>query len=141
MRSPARLGISDGAMTSQRWPLADSARCSPTGAARRAALRHPPASPFFGPSVVRAAFLLAVFDWGTGVCGPPVYLHAVVARSGWPLAAVSRATAVAGAILTSLGMLGWALAAERCQLFAAALASGGGWVTMGAFAINAIVAP
>jgi MFS family permease len=134
---------------------------------RRAALPPAPAPPFFGPSVVRAAFLLAVFGWGTGVYGPPVYLHAVVARTGWPLGTVSLAmtvhflagaiviaalprihrrvglpaTTIAGAILTSLGVLGWALAAELWQLFAAALASGGGWVTMGAFAINAILAP
>ena len=34
--------------------------------------------PFFGPWVVRSAFVLAVFGWGMGFYGPPVFLHAVV---------------------------------------------------------------
>ena len=40
--------------------------------------------PFHGHAVVRAAFLVAVFGWGFGFYGPPVYLHAVMARTGWP---------------------------------------------------------
>src|SRR5215510_9331917 len=90
---------------------------------------------FFGRRVVHAAFTLAVFGWGIGFYGPPVYLHAVIARTGWPLAWVSAAvtvhylfgalvvaqlprlharfgvgaTAVAGAGIATLGVLGWAL--------------------------------
>lgn len=124
-------------------------------------------SAFFGPWVVRSAFVLAVFGWGVGFYGPPVFLHAVVLRTAWPLGLVSSAVTLhflvgavlvanlpglhrrfglplvttLGATATALGVVGWAVAAETWQLFVAALLSGGGWVTMGAAAINAIVAP
>jgi hypothetical protein len=127
-----------------------------------------PARPgFFGPWVVRSAFVLAVFGWGVGFYGPSIYLAQVIGRTGWALGLVSSAvtlhflfgaivianlprvyarvglpaTTVGGAVLTALGVLGWALAAQPWQLFAAALATGAGWVTMGAVAINAIVSP
>lgn len=128
-----------------------------------------PAPPqrFFGVQVVRAAFVLAAFGWGVGFYGPPVFLHAVVARTGWPLALVSLAvtlhflfgalvvaqlhrlharfgvpaTTACGAAATALGLLGWATAAQPWHLFVAVLFSGGGWVTMGAAAINAVIAP
>ena len=116
---------------------------------------------------MHAAFVLAVFGWGIGFYGPPVYLHAVIERTGWPLAWVSAAvtvhflfgalvvaqlprlhrrfgvgpTAVGGAVVATLGVLGWALCRQPWQLMAAALASGGGWVTMGAVAVNAAIAP
>lgn len=125
------------------------------------------APPFFGRWVVRAAFTLAMFGWGIGFYGPPVYLHAVIERTGWSLAWVSTAvtvhylfgawvvaqlprlharlgvgaTAVAGAVLATLGVLGWASCSQPWQLMAAALLSGGGWVTMGAVAVNAVIAP
>ena len=127
----------------------------------------PPARPFYGPVVVRAAFVLAVLGWGIGFYGPPVFLHAVVTRTGWPLTLVSSAvsfhfllgaavvaclprlharlglpaTTLSGACALALGTLGWAVAAQPWQLFAAAALSGGGWVTMGAAAINAMVSP
>ena len=111
--------------------------------------------------------MLAMFGWGIGFYGPPVYLHAVIERTGWPLAWVSAAvtvhflfgalvvaqlprlharfgvgaTAVVGSVIATLGVLGWALCVERWQLVAAALLSGGGWVTMGAVAVNAAIAP
>ena len=125
------------------------------------------ATPFFGWRVVWAAFLLAIFGWGVGFYGPPVFLHAVLERTGWPLAFVSGAVTfhflvgaavvanlprlyerfglpvitTAGALSLALGVLGWALAAQPWQLIAAALFSGAGWVAMGAAALNAIVAP
>ncbi|NPD15132.1 MFS transporter [Xinfangfangia sp. D13-10-4-6] len=125
------------------------------------------ARPFFGWHVVAATFLLAVFGWGVGFYGPPVFLHAVVARTGWPVAMVSVAVTlhflfgawvvanlprlyrrfgvpvvtVTGAALLAIGILGWALAAQHWQLFLAALASGAGWVAMGAAAVNALIAP
>lgn len=112
------------------------------------------ARPFFGWHVVAATFLLAIFGWGAGFYGPPVFLYAVVARTGWPVAMVSAAVTVhflfgagvvanlprlyrrfgapvvtvAGAALLAAGILGWALAAQPWQLFLAALASGAGWV-------------
>lgn len=122
---------------------------------------------FFGRHVVAAAFVLAVFGWGAGFYGPPVYLEAVIARTGWPLAFVSATVTVhflfgalvisrlpglyrrfglpavtnLGAVCLALGVLGWALAAQPWQLVLAALMSGAGWVTMGAAALNAIVSP
>ena len=124
-------------------------------------------APFFGPWAIRAAFVLAVFGWGVGFYGPAVFLHAVMQRTGWSLTLVSSAvtlhylfgalvvaqlprlhrrfgvgpTAVAGAAIAAVGLLGWAIASEPWQLFAATLASGGGWVTMGAVAVNAVIAP
>ncbi len=47
---------------------------------------------------------------------------------------------VAGACITALGVMGWAAAQSPWQLFAAALASGGGWVTLGAVSVNAVIA-
>jgi hypothetical protein len=115
---------------------------------------------------VRCAFLLAVFGWGAGFYGPPIYLAEVAARTGWPLTLISAAvtvhflfgalvaanlprlhdrlglgfTTAAGALMTAVGVFGWAIAWQPWQLFAAALLSGAGWVAMGAVAVNAIVA-
>ncbi|WP_270938987.1 hypothetical protein, partial [Falsiroseomonas oryzae] len=91
---------------------------------------------FFGWRVVGAAFVVALFGWGVGFYGPPVFLHAVEAGRGWPVWLVSAAVTChflagaatvaalaglhrrfgvvvvtrAGAALAALGVLGWALA-------------------------------
>jgi MFS family permease len=122
---------------------------------------------FFGWRVVAAAFILAVFGWGVGFYGPPVFLHAVREARGWPLELVSSAVtahflvgaiAVAnlprlhrrfgvafvtkgGVVALGLGICGWALAASPWQLFAATIFSGTGWVAMGAAGVNAVVSP
>ena len=122
---------------------------------------------FYGWRVVAAAFVLAMFGWGFGFYGPPVFLHAVQRAHGWPLSVVSGAVTVhflfgalvvanlprlyrrlgvpavtmAGAVALALGMLGWATVQAPWQLFGVALLSGAGWVGMGAAAVNAIVAP
>jgi len=122
---------------------------------------------FYGWHVVAAVFVLATFGWGLGFYGPPVYLHAVHESRGWSLNVVSPAVTVhflfgaivianlprlyrrfglarvtkAGSLTLAIGVTGWALAQEPWQLFVATLFSGGGWVTMGAAAVNAIVAP
>jgi MFS family permease len=124
-------------------------------------------SSFFGPWVVRATFVMAMFGWGVGFYGPSIFLHTVVERTGWSLALVSTAvtlhylfgalvvtrlpvlhrrfgvgpTAVVGAAGTALGVLGWSVVDAPWQLFASALISGAGWVTMGAVAVNAAIAP
>ena len=121
---------------------------------------------FFGWRVVAGAFVLAIFGWGIGFYGPPVFLHSVVARTGWSIGLVSGAVTfhfLAGAVLVAnlprlygriglplstslgatalaLGILGWAEAAAPWQLFLAAFVSGIGWATMGAAAVNAVVA-
>jgi hypothetical protein len=129
--------------------------------------RQTQTAPFHGWRVVSAAFILAVFGWGLGFYGPPVYLHAVRDATGWPLALVSTAVTVhfligaigvaglpalhrrfgvtaitkAGALALGLGVYGWAVATQPWQLFAALVLSGAGWAATGAAAINAIVAP
>jgi len=126
-----------------------------------------PSANFYGNTVVRAAFVLALFGWGVGFYGPPVFLHAVLARTGWSLALVSAAvtfhflfgaavvaclprihrrlgipvTTLIGAIVLAAGVLGWATAAQPWQLFVAAICTGGGWVPLGAAGINAIISP
>ena len=122
---------------------------------------------FYGWRVVGAAFTVAVFGWGLGFYGPPIYLHAAREAQGWSLALVSAAVTVhflfgslvtanlarlyrrfgvpavtkAGAVSLASGVAGWAMAYEPWQLIAATLLSGAGWTTMSAAAINAMVAP
>jgi MFS transporter len=122
---------------------------------------------FHGWRVVAAAFVLAVFGWGLGFYGPPIYLQTVRDLRGWPLPLVSAAVTVhflfgalvvarlpglyrryglpavtkAGVLSLAVGVTGWAVAAEPWQLFVAGLFSGAGWAAMGAAAINAILAP
>ncbi|NIJ34110.1 MFS transporter [Sphingomonas oligoaromativorans] len=122
---------------------------------------------FFGWRVVAAAFTVAVFGWGFGFYGPPVYLEVVRQARGWPIALISGAVTLhflvglaiipnlprlyrrlglpivtfAGAIVMAMGVLGWAVATAPWQLYVAALLSGAGWSTLGAVAVNAIVSP
>lgn len=124
-------------------------------------------SRFFGWRVVGAAFTVAVFGWGLGFYGPPVYLDTVVRTRGWSVAVVSGAVTVhflvgvlvianlpalhrryglclvtiAGAALLACGVLGWAVADAPWQLYAATFLSGAGWPALGAAAVNAIVSP
>ncbi len=120
-----------------------------------------------GWTIVWAAFTVAVFGWGVGFYGPPVFLHAVVSRHGWPLDLVSTAVTVhylvgaaavtqlprlydhhglarmtiVGGFATVVGLAGWSLSAAPWQLFIASFASGLGWALTGAFAINMMVSP
>ena len=122
---------------------------------------------FFGWRVAWAAFVVAVFGWGIGFYGMPIYLHAVREARGWPVALVSSAVTAhflwgafvvanlprlhrrfglpavtkAGALALGLGVFGWSVAAAPWQLFAAALLSGAGSASLGAAAVNAMVAP
>ena len=122
---------------------------------------------FCGWRVVAAVFVLATLGWGIGFYGPPIYLHTVQETRGWSLNVVSMAVTAhylfgamvvanlpklyrhlgvsrvtkAGSIALAVGVAGWALAKEPWQLFAATLVSGAGWATMGAAAVNAIIAP
>lgn len=126
-----------------------------------------PPRPFYGPTVLAATFVLAIFGWGVGFYGPPVYLQSVVARTGWSVALVSAmvtlhflagalvvarlpmlyrrfgvpAVTLGGAVALAFGVTGWGLAGSPAQLALAALASGVGWVALGAAAVNALVAP
>jgi Major Facilitator Superfamily len=125
------------------------------------------AGTFYGWRVVGAAFVLALFGWGIGFYGPPIFLSVVSATRGWSLALVSIAVTAqflvgavaganlpkiyrrfgvatvtkAGALLLAAGVCGWALASAPWQLFLAALLGGAGWGAMSAVALNAIVSP
>lgn len=122
---------------------------------------------FFGKYVVAAAFVLAIFGWGAGFYGPPVFLAAVVERTGWSVEFVSAAVTVhflcgalviarlpalhrrygvaavtsVGVLVLTAGLVGWAIAPAQWSLLLAALFTGAGWVTMGAAALNAVVSP
>ena len=122
---------------------------------------------FYGWRVVAAAFVLAVFGWGLGFYGPPVYLHAVREARGWSLAIVSAAVTAhfligaavvanlpalyrrfglpsvtkAAALSLGAGVFGWAVAAAPWQLFVATALSGAGWAALGGAAVNAVVSP
>jgi hypothetical protein len=111
-----------------------------------------PAKPgaFYGWRVVGAAFVVAIFGWGLGFYGPPVYLHAVRELRGWSLALVSVAVTahfLIGAIVVAnlpklyrrFGVS--AVTQAPWQLLAATLFSGAGWAAMGAAAVNQIVSP
>jgi MFS family permease len=122
---------------------------------------------FFGWRVTGAAFAIAVFAWGIGFYGPPVFLQTLHGTRGWPVALVSAAITThfllgaavvanlaalhgrfgivavtrAGGLLTAFGLLGWAFACEPWQLFAATLLSGAGWAMTSGAALNAMIAP
>lgn len=122
---------------------------------------------FFGWKVTGGAFVLAVFGWGLGFYGPPVFLGVLHQTRGWSLGLISAAitlhylvgSALAarlpalharfglarftqfGALALAVGLTGWSLAAEPWQLFIAAAVSGAGWSATSAAAINAIIAP
>jgi MFS family permease len=123
--------------------------------------------PFYGWRIVAAVFVLATFGWGLGFYGPPIFLHAVHEARGWSLAIISIGVTVhflfgavvvavlpklydsfgvsrvtkAGCVALAAGIVGWAWAREPYQFYAATLLSGAGWGTMGAAAVNALVAP
>jgi len=122
---------------------------------------------FFGWWVTGGAFVLAVFGWGLGFYGPPVFLGVLHESRGWSLGLISSAITLhylvgaalvtrlpalharfglapftqVGGLVLALGTLGWALAAEPWQLFVAAAVSGFGWSATSAATINAIIAP
>src|SRR5258705_6422571 len=111
---------------------------------------------FHGWRIVGAAFVLAVFGWGLGFYGPPIYLQAVRDSRGWSLPLVSAAVTVhflfgalvvarlpglylryglpavtkAGVLALAVGISGWAASGGPWPLFVAAVfrRPGLGWV-------------
>jgi MFS family permease len=122
---------------------------------------------FFGWKVVGAAFVAALFAYGTGLYGPTVFLHALQKTQGWPIATISAAVTVhflasgaavfflaeahhrfgiamvtrAGTCLLCVGLLAWGWAQAPSQLFGAALLTGAGYATMSGAGIIAMVSP
>ena len=62
--------------------------CRIVGIAKTRLRPVPAPSHFFGPWVVRATFVMALFGWGIGFYGPSIFLHTVVQRTGWGKSAV-----------------------------------------------------
>jgi hypothetical protein len=107
---------------------------------------------FYGWRVVGAAFVLAVFGWGLGFYGPPVFLSILGETRDWPLLLISTAVTVhfligaavganlpkihrrfgiaavtkVGAVCMAAGVFGWAISTTRWQLLIASILSGGG---------------
>lgn len=122
---------------------------------------------FFGKTVLICTFILAIVGWGVGFYGPPIYMQAVMERTGWPVAQVSAAVTLhflsgtlvianlprlytrfgvpaitlLGSIVLGIGVNIWAQANQLWVLYAAAFCSGFGWVTLGATAVNTLIAP
>jgi MFS family permease len=122
---------------------------------------------FFGQTVLTCTFILAVVGWGIGFYGPPIYMQAVMERTGWPIAQVSAAVTLhflsgtlvianlpriyarfgvpaitlLGSIVLGVGVNIWAQANLLWVLYAGAICSGIGWVTLGAAAVNTLIAP
>ncbi|SEO07925.1 MULTISPECIES: MFS transporter [unclassified Pseudomonas] len=122
---------------------------------------------FFGKTVLTCTFILAMIGWGVGFYGPPIYMQAVMDRTGWPVAQVSAAVTLhflsgtlvianlprlyarfgvpaitlLGSIVLGVGVNIWAQASQLWVLYAGAICSGIGWVTLGAAAVNTLIAP
>lgn len=122
---------------------------------------------FFGWRVVWATSTVAMFGWGFGLYGPPIYLQSVIDRTGWPIALVSAAVTIhflvgaataasipslysrfgqvrttgTGVIALAVGVLGWATSNHPAFLFLSAGITGCGWATMGPVALNGFVSP
>lgn len=122
---------------------------------------------FFGWRVVWAASTVAMFGWGFGLYGPPIYLQSVVDNTGWPIALVSAAVTVhflvgaatvasmpalyarlgrirmtaIGVAALAAGVLGWSMSPHPAFLFVSACVTGVGWAAMGAVALNGFVSP
>ena len=122
---------------------------------------------FYGKAVLACTFILAIIGWGIGFYGPPIYMQAVMERTGWPIAQVSAAVTLhflsgtlvianlprlyarfgipaitlLGSIVLGIGVNIWAHANQLWVLYTGALCSGIGWVTLGAAAVNTLIAP
>ena len=109
---------------------------------------------------------LAVFAWGIGFYGPPVFLQTLHSSRGWSISEISAAitfhfllsalliaylpeihrkfgiagTSFGGALLMAAGLVGWSSAWQPWQLFVAAIPSAAGWATTSGAALNSIVA-
>lgn len=120
---------------------------------------------FQGWRVVCAAFVLAVFGWGLGFYGPPVFLKVLHEQHGWSIGLIATAVTVhflvgaysganmhalhqrfgarnvtrACSFMMAVGIVVWATSRAPWHMFAASLLTGAGWGGMSAAALNAIV--
>lgn len=107
-------------------------------------------SNFFGHRVLAATFVLAMFGWGVGFYGPPIFLHTVLQQRGWSVAlgsaavtlhflsgtfvianlprlyrylGIARLTSL-GAAGLGIGVYGWASAHTPTELLMASIVTG-----------------
>jgi MFS family permease len=122
---------------------------------------------FHGWRVVAACFVIAAVAWGLGTFGASVYLQAVTAAHGWPIADVAfavtlfylvsaltqrsvgrgidrwgpRPVLLLGAISMALGVSAIGLIVTRWQLYPCFVLIGLGWAALSTTGIAATVAP
>jgi MFS family permease len=123
---------------------------------------------YHGWLVVAAAFLVALYGFGLGFYGPGIYLVALKALHGWPIAELSsaittyyvlgatllffwvgplferhgaRKIVLMGTVAMASGTVLLALANRPWHVYAAFAVMSVGWATMSGGAINIIVAP
>lgn len=122
---------------------------------------------FYGWRVVAACFIIACFSWGLGLFGSSVYLQAVTAAHGWPIAQVSSAITVfllvsaagqralgrsiarygprpallVGALSMCIGVVAIGRVLQPWQLYPCFALLGIGWATLSTTGISATVAP
>jgi predicted MFS family arabinose efflux permease len=122
---------------------------------------------FHGWRVVAACFVIAAVAWSLGTFGASVYLQAVTAVHGWPIADVAfavtlfylvsalvqrsvgrgidrwgpRPVLMAGAVSMTLGVSAIGLIAARWQLYPCFVLIGLGWAALSTTGIAATVAP
>ena len=122
---------------------------------------------FHGWRVVAACFVIATVAWALGTFGASVYLHAVTAAHGWPIADVAfaitlfylvsalvqravgrgidrwgpRPVLLLGTVSMALGVAAIGQVAARWQLYPCFVLIGLGWATLSTTGIAATVAP
>lgn len=122
---------------------------------------------FHGWRVVAACFVIAAFAWGLGLFGASVYLQAVTARHGWPVAEVATAITVfflvsallqrsvgraidhwgprpvlsLGVVSLSLGVALIGQVSAPWQLYPCFALVGAGWSSLSTTGLSATVAP
>lgn len=122
---------------------------------------------FHGWRVVAACFVIAAFAWALGLFGSSVYLQAVTAAHGWPIAEVASAITLffvvsalvqrmvgrsidrwgprpvlsLGAVSMCLGVALIGQVSQRWQLYPCFMLIGLGWSTLSTTGIAATVAP
>ena len=122
---------------------------------------------FHGWAVVAACFVVASFGWGLGLFGASVYLQAITAAHGWPVAKVASAITVfllvsaaaqravgrgidrwgprpvlaLGTVAMASGVALLGQASAPWQLYPCFVLVGIGWSTLSTTGISATVAP
>lgn len=121
----------------------------------------------FGWQVVAVAFVVAMYGWGIGFYGLPVFIHTLNQKHGWSMGLLSFAvtghyllssvlvvfvadlqqrwglatTTRLAVLLSGGGVMAWAFADQSWHIFLAAGLTAAGWSAMNTVTIAAIVSP